>query len=548
MTAPSMPMPTPIPLPVDFPVQWDSPEEAMLQWEWEQQHLPLPLSPLASEVIGPAIAHNLAKGIRNMGGPIASAGFKRINTFAYMTMVPDFALMEGVEERMKKAVAERGFNSYQRWTDEMQPEVEAANQRLINYDYAVASNAELAELIEWAVLTMDRVWWLHFDLMPGFMISQVVKELCGRLFGMSGLEAFELMQGAPNLSVESGSKLWQLAKAAPESVKNVVGSQRAAEAYAALKATGEGRQFLKDLDAYLNVFGWRSGSFDWYDPSWVEEPSLALDSVRLMLKVATDPAEDQRRGGERADALANELRAKLADNPAALGEFNFVYGVGKTYPQMQEDHNFYIDQKYLAVARLPFVEVGRRMTAAGILERREDFPFLRLDEVRGFLGGDSTSLKARAAERKAEIDRWKDYIPPQHIGSKLPPEAADPFFADFGGAEVEPSRDPLVVKGNPGARGTATGTARVIRTLADADRVQEGDILVCDTTTPAWTPLFASLAGIVADSGGPLSHCAVVAREYGLPCIVGTRVGTRQIPDGARITMDGAQGIVRIER
>ena len=66
-------------------------------------------------------------------------------------------------------------------------------------------------------------------------------------------------------------------------------------------------------------------------------------------------------------------------------------------------------------------------------------------------------------------------------------------------------------------------------------------------TTPAWTPLFASLTGVVADSGGALSHCAIVAREYGLPCVVGTRTGSRTIPDGARITIDGGQGIVRIE-
>lgn len=95
----------------------------------------------------------------------------------------------------------------------------------------------------------------------------------------------------------------------------------------------------------------------------------------------------------------------------------------------------------------------------------------------------------------------------------------------------------------PAVRGTVTGTARVIRSLTDAHRVQEGDILICDMTTPAWTPMFPSLA----DSGGPLSHCAIVAREYGLPCVVATRVGTQLIPDGATITVDGTQGIVRIE-
>jgi pyruvate,water dikinase len=105
-----------------------------------------------------------------------------------------------------------------------------------------------------------------------------------------------------------------------------------------------------------------------------------------------------------------------------------------------------------------------------------------------------------------------------------------------------------VVQGLPGSRGVASGIARVVRTLAESDRIGEGDILVCEMTTPAWTPLFAGLAGIVADSGGPTSHCAIVAREFGIPAVVGTRLGTRLIPDGARITIDGGQGVVRIER
>jgi pyruvate,water dikinase len=548
MTAPSMPMPTPIPLPADFPVKWDAPEEAMMLWEWEQQHLPLPLSPLAYDILGMCIFKNLAKGLRGMGAPISHALTKRVNTFAYITMVPDFALMEGVEERIKASVKDRGFTMYQTWLNTYLPEVDAANQKLIDFNFGAASDAELLSLTEWALKTMDRVWEIHFELMPGFYIATALKESCARLLGMEGLEAYELMQGGPNLSVESGSKMWQLAHAAPAPVKAIVGTNHAREAWDKLSATVEGQAFQQTVQDYCAVYGWRSGSFDVYDDSWAEDPALALDSVRLMLKVDRDPAADQRRGAERAEAIAEDCRKKLADNPAALGEFNFLYAACKGYPQMQEDHNFHIDQKYLALARRPYVEAGKRMAKAGVVGEPRDFPYMKVAEVQAFLAGDRSDLTATVNERKAEVAKWKNHIPPQHIGSKPPFENNDPFAMDFGGVQVESSRDPLIIKGNPGARGTATGTARVIRTLAEADRVQEGDILVCDTTTPAWTPIFASLAGIVADSGGALSHCAVVAREYGLPCIVGTRVGTRQIPDGVRITIDGAQGIVRIEK
>jgi pyruvate,water dikinase len=90
------------------------------------------------------------------------------------------------------------------------------------------------------------------------------------------------------------------------------------------------------------------------------------------------------------------------------------------------------------------------------------------------------------------------------------------------------------------------GTARVIRSIADAARLQPGDILVTEATTPSWTPLFASAAAVVTDAGGVLSHCAVVAREYMIPAVVGLGMGTALIPDGATIEVDGTAGIVRV--
>jgi pyruvate,water dikinase len=390
------------------------------------------------------------------------------------------------------------------------------------------------------------MWDIHFELMPGFYLAAVFKEGCARLLGLSKLEAYEMMQGGFNMSVEAASTLWRLAHAAPAEVKETVASLPAREALVRLRESDAGRAFLADLDRYIQEYGWRTGSLDVTEPSWVEEPVRAIENVRMLLKVNTDPEEDQRRGAERAAALADQARAKLADDPEKLAEFNFLCEVVKQYPMMQENHNFYIDQKYRALMRLPFLEVGRRMTERGLLAEPRDIVYLHLDEIRGFLAGDQTSQIATVAQRRAELDRWQAYVPPPFLGSQPPEVVEEPFWSDFFGVPVEPSRDPKVVKGTGASRGTATGTARVVKTLAEIGRVEEGDILVCDMTTPAWTPLFAFLGGVVADSGGMLSHCAVLAREYGMPCVTATIVGTRVIPDGAQITIDGTQGIVRI--
>ena len=106
--------------------------------------------------------------------------------------------------------------------------------------------------------------------------------------------------------------------------------------------------------------------------------------------------------------------------------------------------------------------------------------------------------------------------------------------------------DGEVLKGTPASGGRAVGTARVITEAADFGRLAAGDVLVCATTTPAWTPLFASAAALVTDTGGILSHAAIVAREYGLPAVVGCDVATSAIQDGARVEVDGDSGQVRV--
>ena len=109
----------------------------------------------------------------------------------------------------------------------------------------------------------------------------------------------------------------------------------------------------------------------------------------------------------------------------------------------------------------------------------------------------------------------------------------------------EPS-EPNVIKGNAGSRGLARGPARVILSLAQAGKLQKGDILVAPSTMPAWTPLFATAAAVVTDAGGVLCHCAIVAREYNIPAVVGTGRATSVIQDGQTLEVDGDAGEVRI--
>jgi pyruvate,water dikinase len=115
----------------------------------------------------------------------------------------------------------------------------------------------------------------------------------------------------------------------------------------------------------------------------------------------------------------------------------------------------------------------------------------------------------------------------------------------FGGPPQE-SDDPNVIKGMAGSRGAVSGRAFIARTLKEATGVKPGQILVAITTMPPWTPLFGIAAAVVTETGGPLSHCAIVAREYGVPAVVGAHGATQRIQQGQTITVDGTNGVVTL--
>jgi phosphoenolpyruvate synthase/pyruvate phosphate dikinase len=125
--------------------------------------------------------------------------------------------------------------------------------------------------------------------------------------------------------------------------------------------------------------------------------------------------------------------------------------------------------------------------------------------------------------------------PPEYVGGD--PVSTEP-------KEAAPGEGAL--KGVGASRGTVTGTARVITDLCDADRLEVGDVLVCAMTSPPWTPLFGVAAAVVVDSGDLQSHPGIAAREYGIPCVLGTGTATAAIPDGATVRVDGERGVVEV--
>ncbi|HLG10511.1 MAG TPA: PEP-utilizing enzyme, partial [Dehalococcoidia bacterium] len=323
---------------------------------------------------------------------------------------------------------------------------------------------------------------------------------------------------------------------------------------AALENFSEGRAFLAELRHFLDAYGWRSdGIYEIGDATWREDPSIPLNTIQgyLGLDESSNPELTLAGATRRREELAAKARSKLAGEAAKLQRFDELMEAAKYNLRVTEDHSFWIDQMGTAAFRRFCFALGQRLAERGVLAQAEDVFFLYKQELREAAknGGD---LKAAVAERRAEMEKWAKVVPPFHLGHSTP-HNDDPFFVAMvdkmlGLLPVEPSTDPDVITGVAASPGTVQGVAKVVRSLTEASKLQPGDIMICEMTVPTWVPLFATVKAVVADSGGILSHCAIVAREFHLPAVVGTRVGTEVIKDGMRVTVDGTKGLVRIER
>ena len=316
-----------------------------------------------------------------------------------------------------------------------------------------------------------------------------------------------------------------------------------------LERSEEGRKFLGEFRTYLDEFGWRTDAFELSDPTWRENPVIPVNTLQgyVHLGDEADPDVRHQDAVELRERLLGQSRERLAHQPEELARFNELYEMARHYLNITEDHNYYIDQIGCGVMRLPILEIGRRLVRRGTLADHNDVFLLYLHEIRdGLSGANHRDLVAR---RKEEIGEWSEVVPPPVIGEP-PPPSDDPLgqaIAKMFGVPPEPSRDPNVITGIGASSGTARGKAKVVRNLSEASKVQSGDILVCEMTMPPWTPLFSTVSAVVSDTGGVLSHCAIVSREYRLPCVVGSVVGTSIIKDGMMLTVDGSTGIVRID-
>jgi phosphohistidine swiveling domain-containing protein len=551
----------PIPASPDFPVVWDDPDDERLFWTRDAMHFPNPVNVLEDEfLVRIAQGNGFARAFEAYDLPIRLQA-RRINTYLYTAVAPIMAPpeeMEAMGERSREKLGNAMAQLNERWTGEFLPEIRQYLQDWDRFDLRDASMPELLAQLDETVARFRRLWEIHFTIvLPMSLAMSMFEEFYRDLFGSDGaFDAYRLLQGLDNKTVESGRELWRLSRQALDmsEVRKVLEENAAVDVVPALEGSAQGREVLAKLDAYLKEYGHRGDLWGISFPTWAEDPTPAIKMLKdYIAQSGGGPDEELESLAAEREQLMVETRERLEGYPQAVrDEFAFLLKVAQESVVLSEDHGFWIDFNATARVRGVVLEFGRRFADAGVIQRPDDIFHLTLDEIRETARRlPDLDRKELVFGRKAELERFAEAQPPPALGTPPPgPPPDNPVnraMGKFFGEPPQPSGEPGVLRGNPGSPGVVRGRARVLRSLSEGNNgLEEGDILVAETTAPPWTPLFATAAAVVTDTGGILSHCAVVAREYRIPAVVGAAMATATIRDGQTVEVDGDAGIVRV--
>lgn len=292
-------------------------------------------------------------------------------------------------------------------------------------------------------------------------------------------------------------------------------------------------------------------SLDWIRPTLGEMAQHHITAV-------DDP--DARRARLKAQRLAAEstCRAALARQPAVLHRFDALLALAQRYAVLREEQAGWFTLGW-PLLRRAVLRLGAYLRANGAIEQADDVFFLTRSEVEAHLlagetvqSQDTADLRTHLEARRREWERQRRLSPPLAVGrppgasviARAVEEMRTPDAVPLTSADQRD--DAHILRGMPASPGRASGAVRIVRGPEDFERFQQGEVLVAQVTAPAWTPLFARAIAVVTDGGSLAAHASLVAREYGIPAVVGASDATARLRDGQWVTVDGSAGLVEV--
>jgi phosphohistidine swiveling domain-containing protein len=444
----------------------------------------------------------------------------------------------------------------------------------------VAQNHYVRENFHRCIDLYSMMWHHHTEfLMLGYGAYVVFFEFCKKAFPeIPDQMVARMVAGIEVIMYRPDDELRKLATLAVEcgvddlfTEDNSAAENSEPEAVlAALAARGEpGERWLAAFDAardpWFNVS--TGDGFYHHHLSWNENLTVPFSALPRYVRMARDgepmtrPTEQLKAERER---IVAEYRALLSSEEEQAA-FDQMLGLCRVVFPYVEDHKWYCEHRFTTQFFLRIREFGELLARKGVIAEAGDVFHLHHTEVDQALSDVMLAWSAGSeplgashwqpiiAERKRMLDVLKGWVPPPAVGP-VPEALNDPAVRMLWGITAETlatwaaaqEGDGQVIHGYAASPGTVEGTARVLLSVNDIGQIKDGEILVCAVTAPSWAPVFGKIKAAVSDIGGTMSHAAIVAREYGMPAVVGTGHATKLIKTGQTVRVDGDRGIVRI--
>jgi phosphohistidine swiveling domain-containing protein len=452
-------------------------------------------------------------------------------------------------------------------------ELQSAYDHFDNLDMSAMSLAEVWTVLKDAYAFHRRAWFIHFEVMYVLTANYLAFYALAEEIGLSGSQVSSFLSGQETFYSRTDEELWRLAGLAKSlGVEPALLSGSPADMRSRIAALPHGPTWLASFDQFLSVYGHRVEETCRIDiPSWAEDPSPALYSIGAFLAKPAGFDFHAARAAAVAERDARIDEARRAVNGSDLTRFNEALASNQAanFALWNEEHNYLIDRRAAIPVRRATLELGARLASSGEIADPADLFFAFKPELFDVMsGGVSTSwaeLRAMVPDRRAYFEYWRQRGPelPAMLGT-IPDVVPDPIMIEVFGlsgqfletmrGDTSAARDSgadrtagvTEIRGFPAAKGVVEGVARVITTVSDLHLVEPGEILVCGGTTTEWTPAFGIITACVCDTGGSLTHAAIVSREYGIPCVVGTAIATQVVKTGDRVRVDGRAGTVQV--
>ena len=551
-------------------------------WEREASHSPRPWTPLTGSLAYEDRNTSLRQVLADFGVLVEAVEFAEIGGWEYFRLVPLggkdrpapppwlmavlHRLMPAMRQRVRQSIeavrSNRAGSLVDRWYQEWHPDLKQQIASLRSVDIPSFSDAELTSHWDSVIELFRTGTRAHFTLHAAtcFALAELAF-LSTEILGWEESRVWELLAGLSHMSTEPSRRLGELAEMAatrPETRRII--TEGGIGAVDRLRRTDPA--FASEFDSYLEEFGTRALDYDTATPSLAENPELAFGLIADLFTSGFNAEDRTARLQEARRAALDQARAILAAKPTTDQErWERAFARAERAYPVREDNEFYTFSAPLALIRYAALEIGRRLAERGQVVSADDVFFLRHSEVVEAMSDGQPKMNLvnrRRAERSwveahpGPATYGKDPGPPPSLDA-LPAEArfvnqALIWYIDRIVEAKQSARNQSgdEIRGIAASPGQYQGPARIIRSETEFHRLHPGDVLVCPITSPVWSVLFPSIGALVTDTGGILSHPAIIAREYRVPAVVATGNATSVLSDGQIVTVDGTTGRVTI--